>query len=83
MLTAVIYQNGDCGLISTHHLDELIVAGEIKQFLRLEGWTTIGIGPIRKELSVDYKGPERRQQFISVYDNKLVNIKLNIRSTDT
>ena len=78
MLTAVIYQNGDCGLISTDHLNELILAGEIKQFLRLEGWTNIDLGPIRKELRVNYKGPERRQQFISFYDNELVNIRLNI-----
>ena len=78
MLTAVIYQNGDCVLISTDHLNELIVAGEIKQFLRLEGWKTVGLEQIRKELRVDYKGPERRQQFISFHDNELVNIKLNI-----
>lgn len=78
MLTTVIYQNGDCGLISTDHLNELIVEGEIKQFLRLEGWTTIGLEPIRKELRVDHKGPERRQRFISSHDKELVNIKLNI-----
>jgi hypothetical protein len=78
MLTAVIYQKGDCGLISTDHLNELIVAGEIKQFLRLEGWTTVDLEPIRKELRVDYKGPERRQQFLSFHANELVNIKLNI-----
>lgn len=48
MLTAVIYQNGDCGLISTDHLNELIVAGEIRQFLRLEGWTTVDLERIKE-----------------------------------
>ena len=76
MLTAVIYQNGDCRLISTDHLNKLIGAGEIKQLLRLEGWTTLGLDPIRKKLGADHQGPERRQQFISFHDNELANIKL-------
>jgi len=78
MLTAVIYQNGNCGLVSTDCLYELIDRDEIKQFLRLEGWTTIGVDPIRKELRVDYKGSERRQQIVSLRDDNLLNIKLNI-----
>jgi hypothetical protein len=76
MLTAVIYQNGNCTLVSTDHLDQLIHSGEIKQFLRSEGWATINVQPIRKERRVDYKGPERRQRFASFVDDKLINIKL-------
>ena len=82
MLTAVIYQNGDCGLISTDHLNELIVAGEIRKFLRLEGWITADREKIRREPRVDHKGPERRQRFTSSHDKELVKIKLNIKSTD-
>ena len=47
MLLPVIYQSGACGLVSTSHLDELIAKDKIKQFLRLDGWATIGRDPLR------------------------------------
>jgi len=77
MLTSVIYQNGDCRLIRTDHLDELIATVEIKQFLRLEGWVTVGSDPLRVREN-ERLSQERRQQFKLFHTENLLNIKLNI-----
>jgi hypothetical protein len=47
MFTTAISQNGDYKLVRIDHLNELIFTGAIKQFLRLEGWVTIGCDPVR------------------------------------
>ena len=77
MLTAVIYQTGDCGLVSTDYLDELITKAEIKQFLRLEGWITIGCGQLREREKEGYTH-DKRQQYLPCYSKDLLAIKLNV-----
>jgi hypothetical protein len=37
-------------------LDDLISSNKIKQFLRADGWVTIGGNPLRKRNEYDYKG---------------------------
>jgi hypothetical protein len=61
MLINVIYQNGKYGLVEDSELDQLIVQRKIKKFLRSTGWYTLGVDTIRKESSIDFKVPERRQ----------------------
>ena len=58
MLINVIYQNGKYGLVEDSELDQLIVQRKIKKFLRSTGWC---VDTIRKESSIDFKVPERRQ----------------------
>jgi len=77
MLTSVRYQNGDCGLVRTDHLDELIATVAIKQFLRLEGWVSIDSDPLRVRGN-ERLSQERRQQFELLHTENLLNIKLNI-----
>lgn len=77
MLTAVIYQTGDCGLVSTDYLDELITKAEIKQFLRLEGWITIGSDQLREREKEGYTH-DKRQQYLPCYSKDLLAIKLNV-----
>jgi hypothetical protein len=47
MFITAIYQNGDCKLVRSDCLDELIFNCEIKQFLRIDGWVTVGCDPVR------------------------------------
>jgi len=61
MLINIIYQNGKYGLVEDSELDELIVQGRIKKFLRSTGWCTISADPIRKDSRIDFEGQERRQ----------------------
>jgi hypothetical protein len=60
MLIPVVFCNGECRLISASNLDNLIASCEIKQFLRLEGWVTVGCDRIRLGESIPYQ-KERRQ----------------------
>jgi hypothetical protein len=64
LLTTVIYKNGNCGLVSTDHLAELISASKIKAFLRLEGLAIIGRDPLRVAAK-GYHRHERRKQSVS------------------
>jgi hypothetical protein len=77
MLTLVKYHAGDCRLVRTDHLDELIATAEIKQFLRLEGWATVGCDPLRVRGNERFS-QERRQQFKLYHSKSLLNLKLNI-----
>jgi hypothetical protein len=77
MLTAVSYGDGDCRLIRAEQLDELIASAAIKQFLRLEGWVTIGCNPVRVKNDNQLRR-ERRQQAVSLPDTILFNLKLHI-----
>jgi hypothetical protein len=61
MLINVVYQNGKYGLIDNSELDELIEKRKIKKFLRSDGWCMLGVDPIRKGPSIDFKVTERRQ----------------------
>jgi hypothetical protein len=77
MLTLVKYHTGDCELVRTDHIDELIATAQIKQFLRLEGWATVGCDPLRvRENERPFQ--ERRQQFKLCHTEKILHIKLNI-----
>jgi hypothetical protein len=73
LLTTVVYQNGNCGLVSTDHLDDLISASKIKAFLRLEGLAIIGRDPIRVAAQ-GYHRHERRKQSLVSLDNYLDKI---------
>ena len=63
MLISVMYQNNKMGLVDDFELDNLISSNKIKQFLRADGWVTIGGNPLRKRNGYDYKGREKRQLF--------------------
>ncbi|HET6514661.1 MAG TPA: PAS domain S-box protein [Thermodesulfovibrionales bacterium] len=60
MLIRVMYQNDSFDMVKPALLDELISSNRIRKFLRSEGWTTIGIDPVR-ERRFGYRGPERRK----------------------
>ena len=62
MFITVMYRNGKIGMVELDQLDHLIQSGKVKQFMRGEGWVTIGIDSIR-EFEEEYKSPERRQFF--------------------
>jgi len=62
MFITVMYRNGKIGMVELDQLDHLIQSGKVKQFMRGEGWVTIGIDSIR-EFEEEYKCPERRQFF--------------------
>jgi len=55
-----MYKNNKIEIAEASQLDTLI-SNKIKKFLRSDGWVTVGIDPIRKESSVNFKGSERRQ----------------------
>jgi hypothetical protein len=76
MLTAVSYGDGDCRLIKAEQLDEMIAGAAIKQFLRLEGWVTVGCNPVRVRKNSQLR-PERRQEAVSLPDTILFNLKLD------
>lgn len=44
----VKYKNGKTGKVETCKLNELICSNKIKQFLRSEGWVTLGVDPVRE-----------------------------------
>jgi len=60
MLIQVKYRNGTFGRIRSENLDELIRRGEIVQFQRSSGWTSIVRGRLRHGKSPYYCIPERR-----------------------
>jgi hypothetical protein len=63
MFISVIYQDNKMGIVEDSKLDELISSSKIKQFLRSDGWVTIGGDPIRRRRNRDdYEGRERRRQ---------------------
>ena len=62
MFITVMYQDGKIGMVEFDQLDHLIHSHKIKQFMRSEGWVTIGIDSIR-EFDEEQKRPERRQDF--------------------
>jgi len=57
-----MYQDGKIGMVEFSQLDQLIQSQKIKQFMRSEGWVTLGIDSIR-ESDEEYNNPERRQDF--------------------
>jgi hypothetical protein len=73
LLTTVIYKNGNCGLVSTDHLAELISASKIKAFLRLEGLAIIGRDPLRVAAKGYHRHERRKESGVSL-DNYLDKI---------
>jgi hypothetical protein len=61
MLIRVQYKNGQEDAVEDSQLEDLIKSNKIIKFMRSDGWCTIGVDPIRKESSTEYKGPERRR----------------------
>jgi hypothetical protein len=62
MLITVKYKNGKTGMVEAHQLTELIGSRKIKEFLRGEGWVTVGIDQVR-QIDENYKGHDRRKSF--------------------
>ncbi|MEW6109157.1 MAG: GSU3473 family protein [Nitrospirota bacterium] len=62
MMLRVIYKNGKHDMINPSFLDKLIISGQLRSFLRSEGWVAVGIGRLRGS-GGDYSGPERRKSF--------------------
>ena len=61
MLIKVKYMNGQEDEVEDFQLDDLIKNKEIKQFLRSDGWCTIGVDQIRSEKRAHYQGTDRRK----------------------
>jgi hypothetical protein len=53
----VIFTDDSEGFVRDGKLNELILAGKIKAFLRSEGWVRIGTDRVRE---IRYHGSERR-----------------------
>jgi len=60
MLIGVVYKNGECAIVHTDFLDQLIESEQIDKFLRLEGWVNVGDSTLRV-VKESYQGIERRQ----------------------
>ena len=56
----VVYKNGVKDRISPALLSTLIDSRQIDQFERIDGWTRIGMDPIRGMGGIGYDGGERR-----------------------
>ncbi len=56
----VVYRNGVKDRISPALLGTLIDSKQIDQFERADGWTRVGIDPIRGVGGMTYEGGERR-----------------------
>jgi hypothetical protein len=71
MLISVIFRDGKRGLIMAHLLEDLLAYRKIKKFLRLEGWVTVGVDPVRESGgNGSYKGPERRNPSFHIHNIK-------------
>ncbi len=47
MLISVVYQDDKHDSVKPFLLDALIASGQVKKFLRSDGWATVGISPMR------------------------------------
>ncbi len=63
MLIRVRYNDDTYGMVDDSHLESLISACKIKEFLRSSGWVKIGLYPIRGQM-VDRR---RRGSLINLY----------------
>jgi hypothetical protein len=62
MLIPVIYRNGNAGMVTGSRLEKLVRFNRIEKFLRLEGWVTVGIDPLRHS-DRKYEGRNKRGPF--------------------
>ncbi len=60
MLIRVRYSTGKIKEVQPRKLQKLIEKRKIVQFLRSNGWVTVGYDPIRTVSRSQYPGPERR-----------------------
>lgn len=60
MLIRVRHSNGKIELVPPRKLQKLIDKRKIVQFMRSNGWVTVGFDPIRNGPDEVYAGPERR-----------------------
>lgn len=71
MLISVVFRDGKKGLIMAKLLEDLLISRKIKKFLRLEGWVTVGVDPVREPgRNIIYKGPERRNSSFLMHSMK-------------
>lgn len=71
MLISVIFRDGKKGLIMASLLEDLLIRRKIKKFLRLEGWATVGVDPVRMlGRNSIYTGHERRNSSFHVHNIK-------------
>jgi hypothetical protein len=82
MLISVVYKNGECTLVDSNFLNQLIESKQVNKFLRLEGWIRVGIDQIRV-MNDNYKGVEIRQKQTLSNLNNLHGFKLNMQSYET
>jgi len=63
MMIYVQYFGGQYDYVKPDMLDNKLISGEIRKFLRANGWAVVGQDPIRKPDSDEhhYFGKERRQ----------------------
>lgn len=58
----VVFHDNKEGIIDSRMLDQMISVDKIKMFMRSDGWTMVGINPIRGYGGV-YDGIEKRGEF--------------------
>ncbi|MDD2558526.1 MAG: hypothetical protein RBR43_06040 [Desulfuromonadaceae bacterium] len=63
MMVRVQYSDGNFDYVSPTVLDNNLLAGRIKKFLRTSGWAIVGHDPIRRPNDGKrfYFGPEKRK----------------------
>jgi hypothetical protein len=60
MLIKVIYQTNEIDVVESSQLDMLVSSNKIKNFLRFDGWVTVGIDPTRTENKLNDTVLEKR-----------------------
>lgn len=60
MLISVRHSTGKVEQVAPRKLQKLIDKRKIVQFMRSNGWVTVGYDPIRENGPLEYCGPERR-----------------------
>jgi len=67
MMIYVQYYGGKYDYIKPAMLDDKLMTGEIRKFLRSNGWAVVGQDPIRQPDATHgyYKGAERRKRSIN------------------
>jgi hypothetical protein len=62
MLIQVNWTNNRYDYVKDFMLDSLIESGVVARFLRSSGWVTLGVDPVRSNISNrEYNGNDRRQ----------------------
>jgi len=59
----VMYADGRCAKVPAPLLGRLIQRGEISHFRRSNGWVQVCKGPLRRNFTPLYLGPEKRSDW--------------------